>query len=315
MPSPDAPSSARSRTLLAYAGLALVMALWAGNSIVGRAVRGEIGPFTLAFLRWAGALLVVAPFAARRLAAERGRLVAGWKPILFLGVVGVAGFNGFLYSGLRLTTATNALLVQAAIPALVLGVDRAVFRARPPALQVAGVLLSVLGVALIVARGDLSALSQAQLNLGDLLVLCGVVCWSVYTACLRLRPPVASMSFLTATFAVGAAAMLPLAIWEWRSLGAPHWSPTTILAVAYVAVLPSVVAYSLFNAAVATLGAGPAGQAINLMPVFGALLAALTLGEPLHGYHLAGMTLVLLGILFPALALVRRGAPRRHPDL
>ena len=52
--------------------------------------------------------------------------------------------------------------------------------------------------------------------------------------------------------------------------------------------------------------AGPAGQALNLMPLFGAALASLLLGEPLHGYHFTGMALVLLGIGMVALG-VRRG--------
>ena len=110
----------RAGTALAYAMLCVVMALWAGNSIVGRAVRDTIPPFTLAFARWAGALCLVGPFAARRVAADRATLRRHWRIVLLLGLVGVAAFNGFLYSGLRLTTATNGLLLQATVPALVL---------------------------------------------------------------------------------------------------------------------------------------------------------------------------------------------------
>jgi len=286
--------------------LAVVVALWAGNAIVGRAVRGDIPPFTLALLRWSGALLVLAPFALRHVIAERRRILAAWRPILLLGVLGVACFNAFLYSGLRQTTATNALLLQAAIPALVLAFDFGFFRARPRGVQVAGVLVSMLGVALIVLRGDLAALGAAALNRGDLLVLGGVLCWAAYTSLLRRRPQLHPLSFLAATFVIGALAMAPLAATEWESARQIPWNLKTILAVGYVAVLPSVVAYSLFNAAVARLGAGPAGQAINLMPVFGAFLAAATLGETLHPYHFLGMALVLTGIAVPAVLAARR---------
>jgi drug/metabolite transporter (DMT)-like permease len=290
----------------AYAMLALVMLLWAGNTIVARAVRGDIPPLTLALLRWTGALLVVSPFALRHVIAERREIARGWARILLLGLLGVAAFNAFLYSGLRYTTASNGMLLQAAIPALVLVVDLAIFRIRPAAASLAGVLLSTLGVLVIVFRGDASALAQVAFNRGDALILCGVLSWSFYTSLLKLRPQLHPLSFLWVTFAIGALTMLPFAATEWREVVAIRWRAETIAAVAYVAVFPSVIAYALFNAAVASVGAAKSGQAITLMPLFGGFLAAATLGEPLHGYHLAGMGLILAGIGATILTEIRK---------
>ena len=95
----------------AFALLGLVMILWAGNSIVARAVRHDIAPFTLALLRWTGASLVVAPFAIRPLMRDWPAIRKGWKPLLVLGLLGIGAFNALLYSGLQDTTATNALLL------------------------------------------------------------------------------------------------------------------------------------------------------------------------------------------------------------
>src|SRR6185312_8132304 len=116
-----------SRNLRAYAGLVLVMVLWAGNSIIGRAVRGEVDPLTLAFVRWTGASLILLPFAWGPLRREWPAIRAAWKPILLLGLLGVGAFNALLYSGLQYTTATNGLLLQAAIPAEVVIFDRLFF--------------------------------------------------------------------------------------------------------------------------------------------------------------------------------------------
>lgn len=283
-----------------YMLLAIVMLLWAGNSIVGRAVRDEVPPFTLALVRWTGAFLLALPFAWRHLVADRPALLAAWRPLLLLGLTGVASFNALLYSGLRLTTASNALLVQAAIPAMVLALNWAIFRIRAGPLQIMGVLASTAGVIYIVARGLPMALLHGGFNSGDLLILCAVVCWALYTSLLRLRPDCHPWSFLIVTFAIALIAMAFLALTEAAEIAAMTISWRVVGAFAYVSVLPSLVAYGLYNAAVRDLGAGRAGQTISLMPLFGSLLAAALLGEALHGYHLVGMALILSGIVAAA---------------
>ncbi len=288
--------------LRAYLFLAIVMLLWAGNSIIGRAVRDDIPPFTLALARWAGAVAVLLPFAWRRLRADVPTLRAHWLAVLVLGLLGVAAFNAFLYSGLHYTTATNGLLIQAAVPALVLLVSRLVFGDPAPPLQVLGVVASTIGVAWVVSQGQILTLLHLKLGAGDLLILAATLVWSFYTALLRLRPAVDPLSFLVATFMIGALAMLPLAAHEWLSGERVHWHPGTFGAFAYVAVLPSIVAYFLYNRAVGAIGAGRAGQMIALMPLFGAMLAALLLGEPLHAFHLWGMACIVAGILLAAIA-------------
>lgn len=297
------------RDYRAYAMLALVMLFWAGNAIVGRAVRGDIPPFTLALVRWTGAFLIVLPMAVRPLGIDRAALLKAWRPVLALGLVGVASFNALLYTGLHHTTATNGLLIQAAIPAMVLVADRAIFGIRAGWASIIGVALSTLGVAIIVFRGTVATVLALDFGVGDVMILIASVAWALYTSLLKLRPAVHPMSLLAVTFAIGALAMLPLAATEWRAVLAMPIRPGTLLAFAYVALLPSVVAYFLYNGAVGMIGAGKAGQTISLMPLFGALLAAGLLGEALHDYHLAGMVLILIGIAVP-MALVRGDGAR-----
>ncbi len=309
---PSAPAAAR-RLWLSFAALALVMLLWSGNSIVGRAVRDDVPPFTLAFVRWIGALAVVLPFAWRHVRADRAVLLRRWKIVLTLGLVGVAAFNGLLYSGLRHTTASNALLLQAAIPALVLAFDRAIFGVRASGLQVLGVLISTLGVVAIVTRGVPEALLHLGFGTGELLVLTAVLAWSLYTSLLKRRPVVHPLSFLVITFAIAALAMAPLAAHEWQQGERIVWGPLALGSMAYVALFPSAIAYGLYNAAVTDLGAGRAGQAITLMPLLGALLAAALLGEPLLGFHFAGMGLILAGIVVSNLPK-RTASPKPRPS-
>ena len=296
------------RQLTAFALLGLVMILWAGNSIIGRAVRFDVPPLTLAFVRWFGASLILLPFAWRPLRRDWPAIRAAWKSVLLLGLLGVGAFNALLYSGLQYTTATNALLLQAGIPAAVVAFDRLFFGERSPWIQNLGVLFAILGVSAVVFEGDFSRALNLHFGAGDLLVLASIVVWALYTVFLRLRPQIDPVSFVAATFLIGAVTMAPLALIEALSGQHIRWTALAIGSFAYVCVLPSIVAYFIFNWAAGVVGPARSGVAITLMPIFGAFLSAALLGEALHGYHFVGMVLIVLGIALSFVAL-RRAQP------
>ena len=287
----------------AFALLGLVMVFWAGNAIVARAVHEDVPPFTLAFIRWTGALAFVAPFALAPLSKDRSVLFAGWKEVLLLGLLGVGAFNALLYSGLQYSTATNALLIQAAIPATVVIFDRVIFANKAGAVQLVGTLASIIGVLVIVFEGDPAAAMRLHLGTGDLYLLAAVVVWSLYTVLLRLRPPVSGTSFIATTFAIGVVSMAPLAAWEWQSGNRIVWGWGVAGALLYVSLLPSLVSYFIYNHAAQVVGPARAGQAITMMPVFGAFISVILLGELLHPYHALGIGLIIAGIVLGALAL------------
>ena len=304
------------RQLHAFALLGIVMVLWAGNSIVARAVRFDVPPLTLAFVRWAGASLILLPFVWRPLRRDWPAILASWKPVLVLGLLGVGAFNAFLYSGLRYTTATNALLLQAGIPALVVLFDRLFFGERSPLVQNVGVACSILGVLAIVFEGDPARALRLHFGIGDVLILISVLAWALYTVLLRLRPGIAPVSFVAVTFFIGVIAMAPLAAYEWHSGERIVWSAGTIGAFAYVAVLPSIVSYFIFNHATATVGAARAGQAITLMPVVGAFMTAGLLGEKLAGAGCDVEQVILVGIALSIRVMrrqVQAGPPGSPP--
>src|SRR5690606_25395269 len=286
----------------AFALLGLVMLLWAGNAIVARAVRGDVGPFTLAFVRWTGASLVVLPFAVAPLRRDWRAIVRGWKAIAALGLLGIAAFNALLYSGLKYTPATNALRLQASIPPWAILADRVWFGVGSNWGRGLGGLASLAGLVVTWFRGDPASALRLHCGLGDALGLCAVAVWALYTVLLRLRPPISPVSFIATTFLIGVLAMAPLAAWEWQAGHTVAWSPRVGLAFVYVALLPSLLSYFIYNHAAGVVGPARAGQAITMMPLFGACLSAALLGETLHPFHFAGMALILVGIIVAALA-------------
>jgi drug/metabolite transporter (DMT)-like permease len=301
-------SSSAGRQWQAFALLGLVMVLWAGNSIVARAVRLDIPPFTLALGRWVIASAIIVPFALSQLRRDRAALWQAWPAVLALGLLGIGAFNALLYSGLQFSTSTNALLLQALAPALVTVLDRVVFGTRTTLLRVAGIVASTIGVGVIVFQGDWHAAMRLVLGRADLLLLGSAAVWSVYTLLLRLRPAVAGTSLVAVTFLIGAAAMLPFAVWEWTQGLQVNWSGGVAAAFLYVGILPSLVSYLIYNWAAGVVGPARATQTITLMPLFGAFLSAALLGEALHPFHFAGMALIVAGIGLSALG-ARRSAP------
>jgi drug/metabolite transporter (DMT)-like permease len=299
---PDRPAGWARFWASPYLLLTLVALFWAGNAVAGRAVRDVVPPFTLALVRWSGALALVAPFARRPLIADFPVIRTHWRVVLLLGLLGIAAFNALLYSGVHFTTATNALLIQAAIPPLIAAFGFTLFGDRTGARQVGAMLLSLAGVIIVVCAGDPRILLHLKIGLGDGLILGASAVWALYTVLLRKRPAVHPLSFLAVTFAIGVIAMAPLAVLEWDLGRVVVWGPTALGAMAYVAVFPSLAAYLLYTRGVDLIGAARAGQFVNLMPLFGAVLAVLLLGEPLRGFHLLGGGLIVAGIAAFAMA-------------
>lgn len=289
---------------LALVMLGGTMLFWAGNFIVARYVRGDVPPIMLALLRWVLATLLLLPFAWRGFREDLPALLAGWRALLVLGIAGVGGFNTFAYMGLQYTTAINGLLVQATIPGMVLLIGAIVLRRREPALRVAGIGLSMLGAMFTIFRGDVHALLGLDLGRGDVLVFVGCVLWAIYTVALRFAPEVRPASLLLASFLIGVATIVPVALLTDQP--PVHWTAVAVGGVAYVAIFPSVIAYFLYNAGVARAGPAIAGQAITLMPPVGAVLAALLLAEPLHWYHGVGLALILAGIVLSVRSDLKR---------
>ena len=271
---------------------------WAGNAVVARALVGDFPPLALSFARWALALLLVLPFALRGLQAAWPQLRGQWRLMFALSALGVGCYNSLQYVALQTSTAVNATLIGASAPVLTLIVGAAFFATPVRRRQWVGAALSLLGVLLVIARGDTLNLARLQLDRGDLIMLVATLTWSLYTWLLRTRrPSVPATAFLALQIALGALMILPFAIAEYLWTGkmaAP--TPSNLAALLYVALLPSLVAYFCWDRGVARAGAIVPMYFVNLTPVFAGLLSFFILGEPIGIYHVIGGVLIVAGI-------------------
>jgi drug/metabolite transporter (DMT)-like permease len=276
--------------------LILANLFWAGNIVLGRGVVGAVPPIALAYWRWTGAFLLAVGFAWPRLRDDLPILRRHWRMMLLLSATGIATYNTMSYIGLTSTTALNVLLLQSAGPLIIVVWAFGLFGELPTPRQAGGVLLSLIGVAVIAAHGSLADLMHLEVNSGDVWILAAMLIYGIYAALFRRRPAAHPMSFLVATMGIGSLMILPFYLWE-LAQGARIINTTSAwLALAYIAVFPSFVAYLFFNRGIELIGATLAGQSWHLMPVFGSILAVLFLGERFYLYHGVGIAMIAGGI-------------------
>ncbi|MGB5079988.1 MAG: DMT family transporter [Burkholderiales bacterium] len=292
---------------LAFLLLALAMLFWAGNWVVGRALRDLFEPNALNFWRWLVAVVVLAPFALPRL---RGRLPAIRRSaglLLALSFLGVALFQSLVYSGLKTTTAVNAVLLNSSLPAFMLLCSWAIEGERGTRRQVAGMLISLAGILVILARGDPASLARLEFHAGDALILLAMPAWGVYSVLLKRRPPeLDGIAFLFVISAIGAVLLLPAVALE-AYYAPPRWPGAAGVAAAlYVGLAASVGAFICWNRGVAIVGANAAGFTVHLLPAFGTLLAIGFLDESFRFFHAVGIATILVGVV-----VATRAAPAR----
>lgn len=289
----------------AYLLLMVTMVFWGGNAVAGRFAVGDISPLLLTWFRWnLGAAVLL--FMARHHLRRDWPVIRHELPYLFfMGAIGFALFNALLYTALTFTTAINATIVQAGIPMFIFILNFSIFRTSIRSVQILGYSLTLIGVLVVASRGEFRQLADLDANLGDVIMILAALVYATYSVALRAKPDIHWLSFLAVLFASAAVVSMPLAAYE-ATTSKFIW-PTTVTGfgvIVYTAIFPSILGQALFIRGIEALGGNAAGLFVNLVPIFGALLAILFLGEAFHTFHAVALMLVLGGIMLAQ----RRGA-------
>lgn len=277
--------------------LAIPPLIWAGNFIVGRAMRDDIPPVALAFWRWVIGFVCLLPFAWGAIRREY-RQYWQYKWVIFkVALTGFAAFNAIIYFGLQYTTAFNGVLLNSIIPILILVFGAVFYRQSMNRFQIVGLILSLVGVLTVILQGDWSRILTLTFSRGDLIILGGTSIFALFSLWLR-EIPASFNRYGVMTVEVGIAVILlfPVYLWELAHGMQVHWNPTSLTAVFYVGIFASIIAYLLYAIGVERVGAARAGLFIHLTPVFGAIMSSLLLHESLHLFHAVGVLLIFAGI-------------------
>ena len=287
--------------------LTLATLLWAGNAISGRVLVGSISPITLSAVRWGLAALMLLPLGWKVLKPSS----ALWQNkgrFLVLGLLGVGSYNVLLYLALQTSTAINVTLIGASMPIWMLFIGAVFYKVRPTLLQMVGAVVSLIGVTVVLTRGEPTSLLSMEVVMGDLLIMLATILWAFYSWMIS-RPGESTerqwpwAEFLMAQVLIG---FMWTMLFEGAEIATGHafidlnyWTGALIV---FVAIGPSLIAYRCWGLGVN--GAGPTVAAFfaNLIPLFTALLSAAILGDPPQLFHGLAFALIVIGILVSSTA-------------
>lgn len=295
-----------------YALLLAVPLVWGLNFVFGRALAASLPPFTIAAGRFSIAALVFGAWLLlkkKSLPPPETRL-----PLLLVGLSGVFAFNSILYLGLRYTTAVNGTLINSFNPMVTVFLASQLLKEKTNWRQYGGAALSLLGVALIVTKGSLRGATHLSFNLGDVIIFFNTFTWAFFSTygkkVMETLSPVDTIAYSTvAGFPFLLAASL-LELWRY---GLPAFSWGDILALVFLGLFASVLAFIWWYTGIQRLGAARAANFYNLIPVYSIVISAIFLGERIFIYHLAGGALILLGIALSSSG-TRRLSPPQAPE-
>jgi drug/metabolite transporter (DMT)-like permease len=284
--------------------------MWAGNAIVGKILVQSSSPVLLNTIRWGVTALLLLPFAWRVL-MPRSPLWTHRKRFLLLSLFGVGSYNVLLYLALQSSTPINVTLIGASMPIWAIVIGAVVYHERAQIRQIAGALISMVGVAVVIVRGDFERLIEIEFVAGDLWMVLATILWGAYSWMLAHPQQSTERSwpwaeFLFAQVGFGFCWSLVFAQTEYF-LGFNYftWNWQTLAMIGYVIIGPSLIAYRCWGLGVNQAGATVATFFTNLIPVFTAILSTLLLQKPPELYHGVAFAFILCGIVL-SLSVPRR---------
>ena len=277
--------------------LTITMLMWAGNTVASRLAVPEMSPMVVSTFRWFFASLLMLSYSPKAFIQQWPDIKRHWKYITLQSIAGFSLFNALFYYAAHLTSGINLSIIQGSIPVFVLVGAFIWFGNRSTWMQTIGVAISLIGILTVASRGKIEIFQTLTFNLGDVLFLVACLSSAIYTLGLRKRPAIPSLPLFTILALAAFITSLPLAFAEYLNgdMTLPSLKGWEILV--YIVIFPSTISQLFYMRAIEMIGAARASIFTNLIPVMGAVLSVLVLGEQFGLYHIAALALVLTGIM------------------
>ena len=289
----------KSIKISAYIFLLFATALWGGN-IVAAKVASIISfePIKLSFYRNLVVIIILLPFVFYKIKIIYEIFKQNWKIIIFLSILSVSIFNTFMNIALTTSSVISSSLMPSFAPSMIIILSLIIYNSKISYLQFIGVIVSFVGFANIIIRGDILNLGSLNFVVGDIWMLGCVSCWAFYSVMIKKIPKeIDNISFLFLIFFIGNIFVIPFYIFE--SIINQSFTINEqygFLLVLYVGIGPALVSYLLWIKAIKIIGVNNSGLFLSLIPIFSSLISIIFLKEKLELFHVVGALLIFTGI-------------------
>ena len=277
--------------------MALSAFFWAGAFIAGKLSVPFIPAFTLTFLRFFIATIILY-FVVRSKDKSNYKLTKKDIPIfLFTGIIGMFGYHIFFFTALKYTTAINSSLIGATNPIVTTILCVIFLKDKITPKRAIGIILSFLGVFLTITSANFSLMRDLSLNKGDLLMLIAVCMWAAYSVFSKKVMHRFSPLILTFyTFLFCTLFLIPFVLYEkpWVFMGqVPYYS---FLAVVYMSIFASVIGYLVQQMSIKQIGPSKTSIFINLVPICSIIFSVTILKESISIIKVFTTLLIITGV-------------------
>ena len=269
----------------------------ASNLVVARGGVEFVPPISLAFWRWTVVFLILLPFTYVTLKNNFHIIKKEYKKLFFLGSMGCGVCGAFPFLAGETTTVTNMGIIYTSSPVFIILISYFFFQEKINLTKVIGLIACLIGVFVIIIKGDIDLLINLRFTIGDLWMLAAAVGWALYSiylfywkSKLKIFDRFAMISFF------GALSLLPFYVGEELFYKETIFVTEFYLWVIFAAISPGIIAFTLYTIAQKKLGASLTGFTHYVFTVYGAIYGYFLFDEKFENYHIIGTILVFFGV-------------------
>ncbi len=286
------------RSFVGNAAAFSAAALFGASVVATRVAVGSIPPLSLAFLRFGQGGLILLIFL---LILKPDLLRIQWNDLPYLALLGAVLFTIFPITfnvGLKYTEASRGALMLATLPLWSALLARIAKSEQLTLRQVGGIILTLSGVAFVLAERGLTWQGGGWALLGDLLMLLTAICGAVYGVLAQnMLKKYKAITVTTYAMLTGTCLLIPAAFVEGLFQALTHINLQAVSLILFLGICGGALGYFLWTFALAHLTPTQVAVYINLNPMVAAILGAALLAEKLTLVFIAGFVAVLIGVL------------------
>jgi drug/metabolite transporter (DMT)-like permease len=287
----------------------ITVIIWSGNYVVARDIITAVPPIAVAFFRWFTATVLIFILFGKRVFAEKKLLWQHKWHIFFSALTGVAIFNTFIYLAGHYTQAINLALIGTTVaPLIAVFLSAVVFKEKVKLIKKLGIIISLVGILLLLSKGNFYNLINFHFSKGDILMLISATAFAIYNLLVKTKPTsVNPFAYLATTFLVGTIMILPFYVAELMMSNIKvHVNIKNISTFLYLGAGNSVIGFLLWNKSIKLLGASTTVLFTNLIPLFSAMEAIVFLQEPFYWFHIVSGIIIISGVVMATLTSTKK---------